>query len=187
MTTSSRSANTWGQRKLFTVEQANASLPLVRAIATDLAKLSRDVIERRERLSILLAGRDRDSRDLYGEELAHVEAELEKDTERLQEYVEELRDLGVDPKNGPEGLIDFPALLDGRPIYLCWKLGEPEVLHWHDLDAGFRGRQPLTADCLVGGSAVGRSVVGSSAVGDGFDGGGAAADDASEGADFKTN
>jgi hypothetical protein len=152
MTTSSRSANAWGKRKLFTVEQANASLPLVRAIAADLAKLSRDVIERRERLSILLAGRDRDSRDLYGEELAHVEAELEKDTERLQEYVEELRDLGVDPKNGPEGLIDFPAVLDGRPVYLCWKLGEPEVLHWHDLDAGFRGRQPLTAESAVGDS-----------------------------------
>ena len=174
MTTSSRSPNAWGKRKLFTVEQANASLPLVRAIAADLAKLSRDVIERRERLSILLAGRDRDARDLYGEELAHVEAELEKDTERLQEYVEELRDLGVDPKNGPEGLIDFPALLDGRPVYLCWKLGEPEVLHWHDLDAGFRGRQPLTADSAVADSAVGDSFASDNST-----------DAAGEGADFE--
>lgn len=138
--------SSWGKRKLFTVEQANAALPLVRAIAADLARLSRDVIERRERLSTLLAGRERGTRDLYGEELAHVEAELEKDSERLQEYVEELRELGVDPKNGPEGLVDFPAMLDGKPVYLCWKLGEPEVLFWHDLDAGFRGRQPLTAD-----------------------------------------
>ena len=143
-------ASSWGKRKLFTVEQANAALPLVRAIASDLAQLSRDVIERRERLSTLLAGRERGSRDLYGEELAHVEAELEKDSERLQEYVEELRDLGVDPKNGPEGLVDFPAMLDGKPVYLCWKLGEPEVLFWHDLDAGFRGRQPLTAGSSLG-------------------------------------
>ena len=143
-------ASSWGKRKLFTVEQANAALPLVRAITADLAQLSRDVIERRERLSTLLAGRERGSRDLYGEELAHVEAELEKDSERLQEYVEELRDLGVDPKNGPEGLVDFPAMLDGKPVYLCWKLGEPEVLFWHDLDAGFRGRQPLTADSSLG-------------------------------------
>lgn len=137
--------SSWGKRKLFTVEQANAALPLVRAIAADLARLSRDVIERRERLATLLAGRERGTRDLYGEELAHVEAELEKDSERLQEYVEELRELGVDPKNGPEGLVDFPSMLDGKPVYLCWKLGEPEVLFWHDLDAGFRGRQPLTA------------------------------------------
>lgn len=143
-------ASSWGKRKLFTVEQANAALPLVRAITADLAQLSRDVIERRERLSTLLAGRERGSRDLYGEELAHVEAELEKDSERLQEYVEELRDLGVDPKNGPEGLVDFPAMLDGKPVYLCWKLGEPEVLFWHDLDAGFRGRQPLTAGSSLG-------------------------------------
>ncbi len=135
----------WKNRKVFTVEQANAALPLVRAIATDLAELSRDVIERRERLSSLLSGRQRGARDVYGEELAHIETELEKDTERLQGYVEGLRELGVDPKNGPEGLIDFPAVMEGRAVYLCWKLGEAEVLHWHDLDAGFRGRQPLAA------------------------------------------
>jgi hypothetical protein len=139
------SGNPWKNRKVFTVEQANAALPLVRAIATDLAELSRDVIERRERLSLLLGGRQREKRDLYGEELAHIEEELQRDTERLQGYVEELRELGVEPKNGPEGLIDFPAVMDGRAVYLCWKLGEPEVLHWHDLEAGFRGRQPLTA------------------------------------------
>lgn len=143
-------ANPWKNRKVFTVEQANAALPLVRAIATDLARLSRDVIERRERLSFLDRGRERDNRDLYGEELAQVEEELQRDTERLQEYVEELRELGVEPKNGPEGLLDFPAMMEGRPVYLCWKLGEPEVLHWHDLDAGFRGRQPLTADSAAG-------------------------------------
>ena len=139
------SGNPWENRKVFTVEQANAALPLVRAITKDLAELSRDVIERRERLSLLLKGRERDKRDLYGEELAQVQEELERDTDRLQAYVEELRELGVEPKNGPEGLIDFPAVIDGRAVYLCWKLGEPEVLHWHDLEAGFRGRQPLTA------------------------------------------
>lgn len=139
------SGNPWKNRKVFTVEQANAALPLVRAITTDLANLSRDVIERRERLSLLSGGRQREKRDLYADELAHMEDELKRDTERLQSYVEELRELGVEPKNGPEGLIDFPAVMEGRAVYLCWKLGETEVLHWHDLAAGFRGRQPLTA------------------------------------------
>lgn len=132
-------------RKLFTVDSANAALPLVRAIVNDLAELSREVVERRDRLSLLLAGRERGNQDAYSEELTQIEEELEKDSRRLQEYVEELRALGVEPKNGPEGLVDFPAMMEGRPVYLCWKLGEPEVLHWHDLDAGFRGRQPLTA------------------------------------------
>ena len=131
--------------RIFTLEQANATLPLVRAIATDLAQLSREVIERRERLSLLLAGRDATRQDLYSQELAQINEELEKDGERLYGYVEELRQLGVEPKNGPEGLVDFPAMIDGRLVYLCWKLGEPEILHWHELDAGFRGRQSLVA------------------------------------------
>jgi hypothetical protein len=135
--------------KLFTVDQANAALPLVRAIASDLAQLSREVIDRRERLAQLRSGREIKSYGPYSEELAQVEEELEKDTHRLQEYVEELRALGVEPKNGPEGLVDFPSFMDGRLVYLCWKLGEPEVLHWHELDTGFSGRQPLTAGSVA--------------------------------------
>lgn len=144
------SADPFAGRKLFTVEQANAALPLVRAIAKDLAELSRDVVERRERLAALQAGRERQTRDVYSEEVTAIESELEHDAERLHEYVDELRQLGVDPKNGPEGLIDFPAQLEGRPVYLCWKLGEAEVLHWHEVDAGFRGRQLLVAESVVG-------------------------------------
>ncbi len=137
-------------RKLFTVEQANACLPLVRAITKDLAELSQEVIERRQRLSHLRSGRQRNKpEDFYSLELAQIEEELEKDSQRLQEYIEELRELGVEPKNGPEGLVDFPARIDGRVAYLCWKLGEPEVMYWHDLDAGFRGRQPLTAGIVA--------------------------------------
>jgi hypothetical protein len=142
-------------RRLFTVEQANAALPLVRAITADLAKLSREVIERRERLAYLRSGREQKSYGPYSEELAHVEEELEKDGQRLQEYVEELRHLGVEPKNGPEGLVDFPCEIDGRVVWLCWKLGEPEVLYWHELEAGFAGRQPLVAGSLAGGSELG--------------------------------
>ncbi len=43
-------------------------------------------------------------------------------------------------------------MMDGRPVYLCWKLGEPEVMHWHDLEAGFRGRSPLAATTAAGNS-----------------------------------
>lgn len=144
------SGNPWKNRKVFTVEQANAALPLVRAITKDLSELSRDVIERRERLSLLLRGRDREKRDLYAEELAQVQQDLESDTERLRVFVEELRELGVEPKDGPQGLVDFPAVMDGRAVFLCWKLGEPEVLYWHDLEAGFGGRQSLTAGSAHG-------------------------------------
>lgn len=140
---------TYKPRKIFTLEQANAVLPLVRAITTDMVNLSLEVIDRRERLALLSAGRASSPRDLYAEELAQIEEELEKDNERLQGYVAELQELGVEPKSGPEGLIDFPAMIEGRLVFLCWKLGEPEVTYWHDLEAGFRGRQSLVATSVA--------------------------------------
>lgn len=140
----------YAQRKLFTLEEANAALPLVRAIAKDLAHLSREVLERRERLALLRARRPAEEQNPYAEELAHIEEDLAEDGKRLEEYVEELRELGVEPKNALEGLVDFPARLDGRIVYLCWKLGEPEVLFWHDIEVGFAGRQPLVAGAASG-------------------------------------
>jgi hypothetical protein len=144
------SSEAYRPKRLFTVEQANAALPLVRSITTDLVRLSREVMERRERLAHLTAGRNASPGDLYSEELAQIEEELEKDSSQLSEYVDELRALGVEPKSGPEGLVDFPSMMDGRIVYLCWKLGESEVTNWHELDAGFRGRQSLVAGSVSG-------------------------------------
>ena len=136
--------------KLFTVDEANRMLPLVGAIVRDLVALSASVMDRRHRLNHLLAGRDLEAGDVYGDELAEIEKDLERDTRQLREYVEELRQLGVESK-GPEGLVDFPSMMDDRLVYLCWKYGEPEVLHWHEVDAGFAGRQPLVAESVSGG------------------------------------
>lgn len=126
-------------------------LPLIRAIIADLTELSRDVNDRHRRLTFLLAGRNPNEHDLYHEELVQIEKELEKDTRRLHEYREELRALGVEAERGPEGFVDFPAFLDGRKIYLCWKLGEDEVLFWHGPDAGCGQRHFLTAESVAGG------------------------------------
>jgi len=136
--------------RLFSIDQANAMLPLVRAITSDLANLAKDVVERRHRLALLTSGRDLKPGDPYSDELAQMEAELERDAIRLQGYVDELRELGVEPKGAVEGLVDFPCMLDGKLVLLCWKLGESEILFWHDLDSGFAGRQPLTAGSVSG-------------------------------------
>ncbi len=125
-------------------------LPLVRAITHDLVELSRDVIDRHERVEHLKAGREILPGDPYHDELAQIEDELAKERKRLHEYVEELRQLGVEPKSGVEGIIDFPAVLDGELVYLCWKLGEVEVMFWHGVDAGFTDRQPLTVAAAAG-------------------------------------
>jgi len=131
-------------RKLFTIEGANAALPLVRAIVQDVVELSHDMVDRRERLVALRSGRMNERKDVYSEELAHVEQELEKSRARLYEYADELRALGVELKDGLIGLVDFPAQHDDRVVYLCWKLGESEVAHWHELDSGFSGRRSLS-------------------------------------------
>jgi hypothetical protein len=127
-------------RKYFTAEQANATLPLVRAIVSDIVELDRAMTERLERLGDL---DDLAPTAAHQEELEQAQAELEQDLERMQGYERELAELGVELKDRTSGLIDFLARRDGRDVYLCWKLGEPAVAHWHDLEAGFRGRKKL--------------------------------------------
>ena len=136
--------------KIFTVEEANARLPLVRAIVSDLMQLATELSERRDRLNQLSRKRTGGSSDVYQAEVAQVEQELEKESERLTDYLRELLALGVEPKSAMAGLVDFPAMVEGKLAYLCWKYGEPEVLYWHELDAGFSGRQSLTADSVTG-------------------------------------
>lgn len=129
--------------RVFTVEQANRMLPLVRAIAKDLVELAREVVERHQRVEHLKAGRNMESGDPYDDELAQIDLDLRRDRRRLHGFVQELRHLGVEPKSSIDGLIDFPAELDGRRVYLCWQYDESEVQYWHDIDAGYAGRQPL--------------------------------------------
>ena len=136
-----------GTPHCFTVAQANAMLPLVRAIVGDIVRLARELVDRQQRLQNLMVDRpERDASDPYVDELQQVGAQLERDERQLGEYVKELQDLGVELKGPLEGLVDFPTVIDGKPALLCWKYDEPEVLFWHDLVSGFAGRQPLTAD-----------------------------------------
>ena len=75
---------------------------------------------------------------------------LERDKHRLNDYLGELTVLGVEPKGALEGLVDFPAMHEDREVYLCWRLGESEITHWHETDAGFAGRKPLTVAAVGG-------------------------------------
>lgn len=130
------------KKKYFTVEEANRTLPLVKAIVSDVVRQFQSVSDLRQRLSLVMTEQRRTATDPYAEELAQTQAELEDQERRLEEYIDELSRLGVELK-GPDGLCDFYSVMDGREIYLCWRLGEPEVAHWHELNAGVAGRQPL--------------------------------------------
>ncbi len=141
------STNNNDDQKIFTLESANETLPLVRVIVRDIVELANDMIDRRGRLDFLKQGRDADQDDVYGEELDDIEQHLKEDSLKLRNYVDELEELGVVIKSITEGLVDFPAELSGRPIELCWKYNEPEIGFWHELEAGFAGRRSV--DSLV--------------------------------------
>lgn len=133
-------------KRFFNVAEANNALPLVRAIVQDITALASELRERHERL-IRLKPSDRFRlSDAHEEELQQVRVELERGQGKMEEYVHELSQLGVELKDYFTGLIDFPSLRNGRPVYLCWRLGEPEVSFWHEVEAGFAGRQRLTPD-----------------------------------------
>ena len=60
----------------------------------------------------------------------------------MRALVEHLESLGIELRDLEQGLVDFPGERDGRPVWLCWRLAEPAVGHWHPIDEGFTSRQP---------------------------------------------
>jgi hypothetical protein len=132
-------------KKYFSPAEANATLPLVRSIVKDITELAASLRDRHERLT-RLGGDRRGLGEAYQEELHTLQEELERAQEQMKDYVEELHALGVELKDFYTGLVDFPAWMNGHEVYLCWRQGEPEVAHWHELDAGFAGRQKLRTE-----------------------------------------
>lgn len=129
--------------KHFTAEQANAMLPLVRAIVQDITVLAHELKARHDRITRLKGGERLRLSEAHEEELLLEQKEFERGQERMREYEKELHQLGVHLKDYFTGLLDFPCWMDGREVFLCWRLGEPSVAHWHELEAGFAGRKKL--------------------------------------------
>jgi hypothetical protein len=79
-------------------------------------------------------------------ELAEKRQSRDQLREKIKEAIERIQEIGCVLKDLDEGLVDFPALLDGHEVFLCWKLGEERIGYWHGLDEGFAGRKPLDED-----------------------------------------
>ena len=134
--------------RLFTVEQANRALPLVRRIVEDIVSHFHRWEERVRELEIAGANEPPDRPEAQAEALRREIAVLAEDITRFER---ELSELGVRAPQGiyRHGLVDFPGEVEGRQVYLCWRLGEPVVMYWHDVDAGFAGRRPLPETALA--------------------------------------
>ena len=134
-----RDPTTWPQ--LFTVGEANALLPEIVPILNQLRA-------RKVALDTALAALRRilPAMRLNGHaaEAASLEERIHDLTEDLTAGIALLNGQGIEIKSLDHGLIDFPSLRDGRVVFLCWRLGEgPYLRYWHDIDAGFAGRQRL--------------------------------------------
>jgi len=132
--------------KLFTVEEANRTLPLVRRIVEDVVQSHRRWREKILEFDLVT------STDRAGDHPDRAET-LEREAQALALEIDgfqrELEALGIQLKDRRLGLVDFPCEMHGRTVLLCWRREEPEVRFWHEVDAGFSGRQPLTPS-LVG-------------------------------------
>ena len=77
------------------------------------------------------------------EKAAATRLERDRVAASLQDAVDRIHSTGCIVKDLEVGLLDFPARMDNQNVYLCWRLGEPSVQFWHEIDAGFVGRRPL--------------------------------------------
>lgn len=126
--------------KVFTVEEANRTLPLVSRIVEDIV---RDYARWKEKVDAFEVEVARTPRGETGSEALRLEQEAQLLATEIERCVAELSELGIEFKGFDIGLVDFPGERDGRPVYLCWRLGEAQVDYWHDTETGFAGRQPL--------------------------------------------
>jgi hypothetical protein len=132
--------------RIFTVDEANRTLPLVGRIVADLVREHKQWEDKVAEFELATVGSSPERPDAIAE-LLQIEAQrLARD---IEGYIRELSDLGVICKGMDTGLVDFRGQIDGRDVYYCWKLGEPSVLYWHEIDAGFVGRQKLNPLALA--------------------------------------
>ncbi len=129
-----------GVPRLYTLAEANEALLWIRPVLVDLQKYAADLNTIQKKLAGLP-----DNAWLNGE--AQATLTLEQRAQQLANeatvLVQRLTAEGVEVKDPATGLIDFRSLRDGQVVYLCWRLGEESIGFWHELDAGFQGRQPL--------------------------------------------
>jgi hypothetical protein len=129
--------------RLYTLAEAQALLPQIREELAAMQACKREVDAIRGDLEHAAGkssgnGHVKDERPL-ADKRRRAEALVEELNTRLQRFNE----WGIELKGLDDGLVDFPSERDGRPMYLCWRMGEDRIEWWHDLDSGFAGRQPL--------------------------------------------
>jgi hypothetical protein len=130
--------------KTFTLDEAQSLLPV-------LESLLKRAMEGRRAAQLIEAELNELPQRIYlsggmrvnSASVAKQRAEVEENLKQVQENVAEIDAIGVQVKDLDSGLLDFPCRIDGQVVLLCWRMGERTIEHWHTIEAGFQGRQPV--------------------------------------------
>jgi hypothetical protein len=122
--------------KYFTPEEANHALPQVRSLVVQIMQAREAIITAQPELWPVLE-------KSIGNGGSKKAGELLSEFQRVEQGIKGLQAIGCVLKDMSIGLVDFPALRDGREVLLCWKFDEPAVSFWHDLQSGYQGRKRL--------------------------------------------
>ncbi len=135
-------------QKYFTVAEANQMLPLIKRIVSDLRQRTQALKQQKAELSDLRqkqeSGLESLSADALGKVIGRASELIDDDEELLVECRQELDSLGLELMSAIDGVVDFPAKLGDRDIRLCWKLGEPAVQFWHEVESDLANCKPIT-------------------------------------------
>jgi hypothetical protein len=135
--------------RYFTLRQAQELLPVVEAEFRQALHVKRQLDGAASELSgyskhLLLAG----GAVVDQRKFLLLRSRRDALARRLKEMLQAIQERGCQVKDLELGLVDFPTLYRGKEVCLCWRLGEPEIAHWHETDEGYRGRKPIDQDFL---------------------------------------
>jgi len=122
-------------KKHYTVEEARTLLPQLRQWLGDLNRARHRVAQLEKRIDHVLSGGADAGGETVNEHIRNL-CVIKKHLEKFQRLEIQLKDL-------ERGLIDFPAIVAGREVFLCWEQDEDDIEYWHDLDTGYAGREKL--------------------------------------------
>ncbi|HYR83165.1 MAG TPA: DUF2203 domain-containing protein [Terriglobia bacterium] len=124
------------EERIFTLNEAQALIPQLRSILEEINEEWNRIRELHPEIQKARDNAPFDGFSKFG--VTYVEA-----VSHLMLMMHQIKDMGVLLKDVDKGLCDFPYMRQGRVVYLCWQLGEDDIQYWHDIEAGFGGREPL--------------------------------------------
>ncbi len=132
--------NEYDPAYLYTLQEARDLVPELRPLLAAMQLEHNRMREEMERLNELTPAMQQNG---YAAQAARHEQMIMELGQSLHEKLEKFELMGIEVKDIEHGIIDFPSEQNGRIVFLCWHVDEETVSHWHDIDAGFAGRQPL--------------------------------------------